>query len=301
MAYNKSEKAILKTITYSDIFNSPVLESELWRFLISEKKINKEDFEKSLISLSSKIIHKDGMYCLSGREENIIRRKMQLPEAAKKVRLAKQAAYVLSHIPTVSFIGLSGGVAVGNVHEEDDIDFFIITKKNTLYMTRFFILIILEALGLRRKRNDSNPANKICANFLIDETALIWPIKSRDIYTAHEIVHVKPLFERNGMYRKFLSNNEWTKVFYPNADPHRVAFTEPSHYFTINVFSRILTLLPMEFVMKVVQKSLIKRSRTREFVSNHVLAFHPHDYRRQTIRDFEKKLKGLGIAILGSR
>jgi hypothetical protein len=301
MAYNKSEKAILKTITYSDIFNSPVLESELWRFLISERRIEKEDFERSILRLSSKIIHKDGMYCLSGREENIARRKMYLPEAAKKIRLAKHAAYVLSHIPTVSFIGLSGGAAVGNVREDDDVDFFIITKKNTLYMTRFFVLVMLEALGLRRKRNDSNPADKICVNFLIDETALIWPIKSRDIYTAREIVQVKPLFERNGMYRKFLSSNEWIKAFFPNADPHRVAFTEPSSYFTIAVFSRIIILLPMEFVMKVFQKSLIKRSRTREFVSNHVLAFHPHDYRKQTLRDFEKKLKGLGIATLRSR
>jgi hypothetical protein len=297
MAYNKSEKAILKTILYSDIFNSPILESELWRFLISNRKITKEVFEKSSISLSSKIIHKDGMYCLAGKEESIARRKQNVSEVAKKLRLAKHAAYVLSHIPTVLFIGLSGGAAVGNVQEDDDVDFFIITKRNTLFITRFFILVLLEALGLRRKRNDPNPANKICANFLIDETALVWPTKSRDIYTAREIIQVKPLFERNGLYRKFLVSNGWVKEFFPNAVPYRVAFTEPTNYFTITVFSRIMTLLPIELVMKVFQKSLIRRSRTREFVSNHVLAFHPHDYRRQTLKEFGKKLKAFGISI----
>lgn len=295
MAYSRSEKAILKSIIYSDIFNSPVLDSELWRFLASDRKVTKDDFEKTLRGLSSKVIQKDGMYSLVGREECIDKRKRHTSEVAKKFRIAKHAAYVLSHLPTISFIGLSGGVAVGNVERDDDVDLFFIVKKNTLFITRFFILVVLEALGVRRKRNDLHPADKICANFLIDETALVWPVKSRDFYTAREIMQMKPLFDRNGMYRKFLLGNQWTKTFFPNADPYRVAFTEPKMYMTITVLSALLTIFPFEFLMRVLQKGLMRRTRTREFISNHVLAFHPHDYRRQIMRRFERRLKELNI------
>jgi hypothetical protein len=295
MAYSRSEKAILKTVIYSDIFNSPLSENELWRFLTSDRKITKDEFVKAIKKLSSKIISKDGMYCLADKEACIEKKKVLSPEVAKKIRLAKHTAYVLSHIPTISFIGLSGGVAVGNAEKDDDVDLFIITKRNTLFVTRFFILLVLEALGLRRTRNDSHPANKICANFLIDEAALVWPVNSRDLYTARELMQMKPLFDRNGMYRKFLSANLWSKTFFPNAEPYRIAFTEPQSYMIVKFLSALVTAFPFEVLMRLVQKGLMKRFRTKEFVSDHVLAFHPYDYRRQTLRRFEKRLRELGV------
>ena len=52
---NNSEKfasnatdVIIKTLLYSDIFDFPLLENEVWNYLISEKKVDKEPFDKKI-------------------------------------------------------------------------------------------------------------------------------------------------------------------------------------------------------------------------------------------------------------
>jgi hypothetical protein len=106
---------------------------------------------------------------------------------------------------------------LGDADKEDDIDFFIITKKDTLFKTRLLVLLALQLLGLRRKRLEKNPADKICVNFLIDETKLSFSKDKRDIYTAHEILQIKPLFFRDNIYSRFLKANTWVYNFLPNA------------------------------------------------------------------------------------
>ncbi len=86
--------------------------------------------------------------------------------------IAQKAARYLSFVPTVQFIGISGGLAMLDAEEQDDIDFFVIVKRKTIFITRIWILGILQMLKLRRTRTDSNPADKICVNFILDEDKL---------------------------------------------------------------------------------------------------------------------------------
>jgi hypothetical protein len=129
-----TEKAILHTLAYSAIFHFPLIKDELWHFLISDTYVAKDDFEKALKSLSSKIFLADGFYSLRSDSQATRQRKIHMKEVQRKMRIAKRAAFYLSYIPTISFIGVSGGLAMENVGAADDIDFFIITrKKYTFY------------------------------------------------------------------------------------------------------------------------------------------------------------------------
>ncbi len=298
MAYSSIEKAVLRTIIYGDIFNFPLSKEELWNFLISDKKIDRKLFEQALERLCERVIcQEDKFYCLKGKEKNIIKRKSNLPEVEKKLLLAKKAAYHLSYIPTVYFIGISGGVAIGNVEKKDDIDLFIIVKKNTLFITRLWILAFLELLDMRRRRHASREGaqDKICVNLLIDESSLSWPKSRQDLYVAHEIVQVRPLFDRKGMYKKFLNTNHWVKSFLTNSKPQSVPHEWNSNYYTIRFLSMIFSSPPFEFLVRVLQKKLIRRNQTNEIVSNKALAFHPHDYRKETLGLLGKGLKRFGV------
>src|SRR5438067_429922 len=108
------EHAILTTLLYSDIFNFPLTKDELWQLLISKRKIERSSFEKALQCHCEERTHlsyQDGYYCLSGRERIIRNRIENLPQVQKKLQIAKRAAFHLSYIPTIYFIGISGGLA----------------------------------------------------------------------------------------------------------------------------------------------------------------------------------------------
>jgi hypothetical protein len=306
--FNKSEQAVLKTLIYSDIFNFPLTKNELWKFLISKEKISRDLFEKSLLQLinfekfdifnfDKQIVYKDGYFCLAARESIIQKRKKNKVEVQKKLRIAYKAAYYLSFIPSIQYIGISGGLAINNVGESDDIDFFIITKKHTLFITRFLILMLLELLNLRRKRNETNAPNKICVNLLIDETRLSWPDKSRDLYIAHEIIQTRVLFERNEMSKKFYDANNWVKEFFPNFNKRQSFISEKSqtNYFTLQFISFFLTLWPLERLMQKLQEFYMKKHKTTEIVSKAFIALHPKDYKFKTMEILRSKCEKLGL------
>ena len=293
------EPAILKTLTYSDIFDFPLRKDELWEFLVSDSSITEEAFEVSINKLlhEGHINYKAQYYCLAGRTRNIEKRQGNLPEVSKKLEIAQKAAGYLSYIPTVQLIGISGGLAMHDAEKQDDIDFFIITKTKTLFITRVWILGILQILKLRRTRLTKNPADKICVNFMLDEKKLRFPKSKRDIYIAHEIVQIKPLFERQNTYKKFLRINGWVKKFFPNATPQNSYLLQKQLGMrdSFKTFIFLLKFPPLANLLKWAQVRYLREHQTTENVSEGVLAFHPNDYRVQTLRKMNLKLRQLGL------
>ncbi len=295
--FSPVRRAILTTLLYSDIFSFPLTKDELWKYLISEKKIPQNEFDKNVQSLKKYIASKDGYYCLRGREKIITQRIKQLAEVQKKVRRACFAASKLAVIPSVLFIGITGGLAAGNVDADDDIDFVIITKKGTLFMTRLLVLIILESLRIRRFRSQKKTANTICTNLLFDETVLDWFVKYNDVYTAREIAQILPLFERDAMYRRFFRTNNWIRHFLPNAS--RQAFIQcnqnmgnkKNKFFIEKCILNRFT----EAGSRMVQIGIMKKHQTREVLQRHMLALHPYDYRTKVLSQLRLKMREFGL------
>jgi len=292
------ESSILKTLLYSDIFDFPLRKEELWEYLVSGKAVSKKEFEKAIEILIHKkrIICGDGYYCLAGRIKNIQKRKKNLPEISKKIKIAQKAARYIAYIPTIQFVGISGGLAMNDADEEDDIDFFIITKRKTLFVSRILILGLLQILKLRRKRLDQDPADKICVNFMIDEEKLNFTKNQRDIYIAHEIAQLKPLFERDQVYLKFTRANKWVKKFFPNVEPQNHYFMqEIVKHDKFKAFIFLLNFSPLTNILKWVQIRYLQQHQTIEKVSDRSIAFHPNDYRVQTLKQMNLKLRQLGL------
>lgn len=298
MEFNNQQKALLRTLIYSDIFNFPLTEEELWLDIIADKKINKETVKRTIKSLPKYIYSKDGFFCLSGKEKIINKRIGRMEIAQKKIKIALSVIKHLSYIPTILFIGITGRLSHIDAGPADDIDIFIITKKNTIWTTRLIILAILELMGVRRKRDDADPRDKICPNLIIEESALAWPVERRDLYTAHEIIHMLPLFTRNNTYQKFLAKNDWIKQFYPNREgKNRKAnnIERPKSYVIIKTISLILTQPLFEFIFNKLQKAYMKKKKKNEVILSDFLAFHPYDYRQKILNNYTSKVKKYGL------
>jgi len=110
-------------------------------------------------------------------------------------------------------------LAMENSNENDDIDLLIITSKSRLWLTRFLTVILLELVANRRHPADKEVKDKICLNMFLDEGHLEVPKKEQDLFSAHEVCQLKVLWDKNGIYQKFLKANLWSKKFLPNWKP----------------------------------------------------------------------------------
>lgn len=288
------ERAVVTTLAYADVFDYPLSLSEIFRYLIAKKAISYKKIV-TFLRVTPKIIKKNGFYCFGDRGRLAITRQLRQEINKKKMQKAKRIAQMIGVLPTVSLVGVSGAVAMQNAKVDDDIDFFIITKTNALWLTRFLLFIFLASTGNIRLRNNHHVRDKICLNMLLDESALSFSKSRQTLYTAHEIIQMKPIFVKNDIYNVFLESNAWVKKYMPNAiDSRMLGYKDirkkeskaPSILLSqyLNVF-----LIPFELLAKKIQLWYMK-PRIKETITNHVLAFHPRDYEHEIMEAYTKRM-----------
>lgn len=284
---SKALQAIIKTLIYSDIFDYPLKSDEIWRFLIAPNRISKTIFVRELSQLHRPISSLQDWYFLGNRKTIVQKRIQRHKQSEKKLSIARHVASLIFFIPTVQLVGLSGALAMDNADNEDDIDLFIITKENTLWLTRLLVVLLLQFLGKRRTRKDKNVSNKICLNMFLDKSSLSFSEDRRDVYTAHEIVQLRVFFERDNTHALFLNANTWVKKFLPNTK--HVKIQKGKRITEKNILLYLLTVF--NFIAQKAQLFYMKSHTTIEIVSDGMLAFHPIDYRKKILTIYQKRLQ----------
>lgn len=281
--------SVLKTLSYSDVFNFPLTFSEIYYFLHSGSTMSLSELKKTLAEMSKNksvhLVESDGYFSFSDKKVVILQRLLSNEITKRKIIFARKIAQILMHIPSVAFIGISGGVAGGGASETDDIDLFIISQKGTLYTTRLLLLLLLQLMGRRRKRNQGDVKDMICLNMLIDESSILLSKDRQNLYTAREVAQLIPLFQRSGMYSNFLEVNKWTRLFLPNAEGKSGCIAIGKGLFLSGLFKRV------EPISRMIQYIIIKRHSTSEVVGEAFLAFHPNDMRNYVLTEYQKRLR----------
>ena len=275
-------KELQKTLLYSDMFDYPLSGEQLYRF--SGVSLSGKEFLEVAKTLPHVIWNKTIYYFLPKRKKIVTTRIRREKISVKKMQNVKKAIHLLSFLPTIQLIGVSGSLALFDADTTDDSDLFIITKKNTLWITRLFIYIYIQLIG--RKRGKKNIAQSLCVNMFLDESRLQLEKQKHNLYIAHEVMQMVPLINKNGTYEKFLSSNVWIKKFFPNIQlPKKIK----------NTFSLWSLLLPVEYIVRVAQLIYMDSKKTREVTTATTIAFHPIDYERILLAAYEKKKKRYGL------
>jgi hypothetical protein len=172
-------------------------------------------------------------------------------------------------------VGITGSLAMHNSDPKSDIDLMIITQKNTLWISRLIILIILIILKIpmRRARNREEK-DKLCLNLWLDETALVWPTSERNIFTAHEITQVIPVVNKHQTHERFIESNSWIKDWWPKAVIVQSAKCKVQRggFLCAMCYALCTTLEPLA---RKLQLWYMKSKITTEVVSPHCALFHP--------------------------
>ena len=198
---------ILATLTYFDIFDYPLTQTEIAQFLKSAYA--QDDFTESLHHLTREnwIYKFDDFYTLQENYSLVIRRMKGNKQARNMLKTARQIAGVLSAFPFVKGVGVSGSLSKNFADESSDIDFFIITERNKLWMARTIMHAFKKLAMLFGK------ADLFCMNYYIDEEMM--EIKEKNIYTATEIATLLPL-RGISTFEEFFKQNIWSRDFLPN-------------------------------------------------------------------------------------
>ena len=206
LAQKKAELAILKTLVYFDIFDYPLSEQDIKNFLGCY--ISDEIFASALLQLLlDKIIFcVDQFYSLQNNRQRAEERMQGNLRAQSLIVKASKIGAFLYKFPYVRAVAVSGSLSKNYADKKADIDFFIITKANRLWIARTILHLFKKFTFLVGKQNF------FCMNYFVDEEALVIPEKN--IYTAVEIVTLLPVagtFTLN----KFFEKNQWTKKWLP--------------------------------------------------------------------------------------
>lgn len=284
---------LFATVAYADVFDYPLSEDDLYYWSI--KKIPRKNFRAKPIA---NVKRSQYLYFLKGRESIIDTYNDRHQYSKNKWEVARSTAMFLQFIPSIFLIGVTGGVAVNNATSHDDIDFFFITAKGTLWITRLLVIFALDLLGKRRKPSDTNVTNKICLNMFMSEEAMALPKKERDLFSAHEVLQMEPLWSRRDTYRRFLQANGWVEEYLPVAwGIKQKGFNRHpkiSHWYT-RITRKILRFF--ELPAKYIQLWYMARRRTHEVITEGLLRFHPHDARVWIRQEFGKRLKKRNIPL----
>lgn len=276
------------SIIYHDIFNYPLDRSELktWYTPIKIK------------TSKLKVMSKNNFYFLQGRSEIIEKRLENERYSKRKIKIAKKAADLISKIPSVLFVGITGSLAMRNASKDSDIDLMIITKKNRLWTTRLLVYMLLFLTGYKiRRPNDSNEKDKLCINMWLDVESISWPRKERNIYTAHEILQINPLLDKDSIYNLFIFKNSWALRYWPKVAklPFDKSFlgSMGSNLFKSNNSKTLEgALVYIERILFHIQYAYMKNKITSEVIFSDRAVFHPKDWSRLVInRLYRNKLR----------
>ncbi|MBI2196190.1 hypothetical protein HYU45_01115 [Candidatus Daviesbacteria bacterium] len=318
------EKAILKTLIYADIFDYPLKINEIQKWLIG-KKATLRQVESAISRLvkNSKLKVQSGHYFLPGKTGLVMQRKRRENQSVEYFRKANMLCQILKIIPWVKLTGISGGLALGNASKKDDIDLFIVTARNRLWISRLLALGVLSLTGQRRKVGEMGRkiAGKLCINILLEEDRL--EQESKDIFVAHELLQMKVLWQRDGIYVKYLGDNSWAFEFLPNwvgvgtvrlvakkrsygrdlltcedfvkshdSKSLSQSAQNPQHFLIDSNFTVLICDL-LEKLAKWWQLKIMQEPQGMERIEDGALYFHPQDCRLRILSEYQRRIKKL--------
>jgi hypothetical protein len=289
----KTEDYILATVAYADIFHYPLTLDDAYFWCV--KKNPRKNFRTGKMR---GVVRQNYFLFLKGRKSLLESYEKRLSASKRKWEIARSVGMHLRIIPSVLLAGVTGGVAVKNASPRDDIDLFFITAKGTLWITRLLVILVLELLGKRRRPGDKNVTDKICINMFMSEQAMCVSKNEQDLFSAHEVLQMEPLWSRRDTYRRFLQANHWTESYLPVAwsikQTGRNQHPKISRWYTrvMRFFLRFL-----ETPAKFLQLWYMRTRRTSEVISDGVLRFHPRDARAWIRSALGKRLAKYNIPL----
>ncbi len=241
----------LKALLYFSIFRYPLSAKEIYLFSTAN---NEKEIADELMYLKEKgvVSHDDNYYFIEEDTHNVSRR-IEGNKMAKAVmdKAIKKGVFI-SKFPYIEAVGISGALSK-NYHDKDsDVDFFVITKSNRLWIARTLLM-------LYKKIFLFNSRKFFCVNYFISEDHL--KITEQNLFTAMELLTLIPI---SGDFKEFYAQNRWVSRFLPNMKVGKVSiYPEVKQNWFSRAIVGLLTPKLGDFLDAVFLKITLKKWRIK--------------------------------------
>lgn len=240
------------------------------------------------------LFEKDGYYSPREGVARLVSKRIDGEKTAHKAQdKAYKRAKFIGKFPYVKAAYISGSMSKGVMHENGDVDFFIITEPGRLWIARTLLILYKKIFLL-------NSHKYFCVNYFIDSGNL--EIEEKNLFTATEAATLKPVYD-SGLYQDFYKANSWVKDFLPNQTEQKVIYNGNTRRPMAKVVERVLNnslgdkldALFMATTLKL-WKTQFKdlgdanfelALKTRKYVSKH----HPQNFQSRVLAALDEKLK----------
>lgn len=202
-----NQTEIIKALLYFDVFKYPLTRDEL--FENSAINISRPQFNKELEDLLSKKLIKEEEGFISSLERtssDIIRRLKGNDGASKILPTALKYSRKIAKFPFVDSVCISGSLSKNYFDDSSDLDYFIITSPNRLWLCRTFLILYYKLLPAKKKK-------MLCTNYFVTSDSL--GIPDVNAFTSTELAYLIPTINYQA-YKNLLQKNSWYKNWYPN-------------------------------------------------------------------------------------
>lgn len=213
------ERAILRTVAYSDVFDYPLTGVEVHRYLDGIAATLAEVRDALDHLRGSSLCAEDGLVALDGRSQLFAVRRRRRQRAERLWPAARRWAGFVGRLPLVRMVAVTGALAVDNVDADADVDYLIVTVPGRVWLCRAMVIQVVRAAGLA--------GVDLCPNWLLASDAL--ELEERSLFVARELAQMVPVTGTD-VYCRMRQVNPWTGSLLPNADgpPRPVGSARPS-------------------------------------------------------------------------
>lgn len=193
---------ILNTILLPHYFATAFTREQVHRYV--RVKLDRERLDAALRDLvrDGLVTERDG--CLYARDLHADHEQKR-SWSRDLFRRHRRSLRTLSRFPWVRYMGLTGANAFESCRREDDLDLFVVTAPDRLWVTFMTMIAFCRLIGKR---------DLFCINYLVDEHHM--HITHQSYYTAVQLMSMVPLVDRATSTR-LLEANRWVFEFLPNA------------------------------------------------------------------------------------
>lgn len=284
-ALSGNESRLVKNLLYFGMFRYPLRKAELELYSPPGTALCQAMEEL----LFQNLIHEeDGFWGMKSHFPQAWQARKKGEENARTLwPSAEKTSRLLSRIPFVRCVCISGSLSKNAVDAEGDVDFFIIVRKNRLWLVRFLFSLAVFYLKIRKKKH------LFCPNYLMVDDGL--EVKDRSRYTAVEIRSLVPMYN-SAVFHRFLAANSWISA-YVNPEPmpeaflplerkHKLAFLWNS-WLMDGLDELVFRLYYQYYLNKFGLESLSSQSEIR--FSRNVLKLHNSGHRKRILEQFEQE------------